>query len=117
MAPTLPLLEPLLGHADLLAGDADGAEEAGMVIFVAGSADLLDLNEQGVAVAIEGDVLHGLHVPAGFAFHPKFLAGAAPEMRFAGSDGRLEGSAIHPGHHQDAAGGLLLHDRGDKAVT
>src|SRR5205823_15127199 len=108
MAPTLPLLEPLLGHADLLAGDADGAEEAGMVIFMAGSADLFDLNEKSVPVAIEGDVLHGLDVAAGLAFHPKFLAGAAPKMGFAGSDRLLQGSAIHPGHHQDAAGGLLL---------
>ena len=71
---------------------------------MAGRANLLDLDEQGVAVAIERDVFDGLGVAAFLAFHPEFLAGAAPEVGFAGGDGFFERSAIHPRHHQDAAG-------------
>ena len=51
----------------------DGAEETGLVTLVARRADLLDLNEQHVAVAIKSDVFDRLGVTAFFAFHPEFL--------------------------------------------
>lgn len=79
-------------------------------------ADLFDLNQQRVAVAIERDVFHRLRVAAYLAFHPEFLARPTPEMRLARLDGFLQRSAIHPRHHQDAPGGLLLHDGGNQAV-
>ena len=34
---------------------------------------LLHLDQQGVSVAIKGDLPDGLHVPAALAFHPEFL--------------------------------------------
>jgi hypothetical protein len=37
-------------------------------------------------------------------------------MGFAGGDGGLEGGAVHPGHHEDASGGLVLNDGGEEAV-
>jgi hypothetical protein len=43
------------------------AVETGFVTLVTGGADLFDLDQQRVAVAIEGDVLDGLGVAAGFA--------------------------------------------------
>ena len=84
--------------------------------IVAGRADLLDLDQQRVAVAIKRDVFHGLRVAAGLALHPELLARAAPEMGLAGGEGGLERGAVHPRHHQHAPGGLLLDDRGDEAV-
>src|SRR5882672_2574216 len=65
----------------------DRAEKARLIAFVARRAGLPDLDEQHVAVAIERDVLDGLRVAAFLAFHPEFLARAAPEMRLAGLDG------------------------------
>ena len=92
------------------------SEEARLVALVTGCADLFDLNEQRVAVAIERDVLHRLGVAAGLAFHPEFLAGAAPEMSPAGRDCFFQRGAVHPRHHQHAAGGLFLDDGRDQAV-
>ncbi len=66
-------------------------------------ADLLDLNQKRVAVAIKRNRFHGLRVAALLAFPPEFLARAAPEMRLARRDGFLQRPAIHPRHHQNAA--------------
>src|SRR4051794_40182509 len=64
---------------DFFAGAVfDGTEEAGAIALVTGGALLFDLNQQGVAVAIERDVFDVLGVAAGLAFHPIFLARAAP---------------------------------------
>ena len=79
-------------------------------------AGLFDLNQQRVAVAIERDVPHLLHVAAAFALHPEFLPRPAPEMRPPGFDGFFERRAVHPRHHQHAAGFLFLHDGGNQAV-
>ena len=94
----------------------NGAEEAGFITLVTGGAVLLDLDEEDVAIAIEGDVLDGLGIAAFLAFHPEFLAGTAPKVGLAGGDGALKGGAIHPGHHDDAAGFLFLHDGRDEAL-
>jgi len=55
-------------------------------------------------------------VAAFLAFHPEFLAGPAPEVGFGSGDGFFEGSAIHPRHHQHAAGALFLHDGGNQST-
>ena len=94
----------------------DRAEKARLITFVACRAGLFDLDEQHVAVAIERDVLDGLRVAAFFAFHPEFPARAAPEMGLAGGDGGFERGAVHPGHHEDATGAVLLDDGGDEAI-
>ena len=94
----------------------DRAEKAGAIAFVARRADLLDLNEQHVGVAIKRDVFDSLRVAAFFAFHPEFLARPAPKMRLAGFDGFLQRRAIHPRHHQNAASGLFLHNCGNQAI-
>ena len=79
-------------------------------------ADLFHLNEQRVAIAVKSNVFDLLHMTAGFALHPEFLARAAPEMRFACGDGLFQRGAVHPRHHQDATGALLLDDGGNQAV-
>jgi hypothetical protein len=94
-----------------------GTEKAGSVTFVAGRPGLFDLDEQDIAVTIEGNVPNLLHVPAGLAFHPEFLARPAPEVRLAGGDGLFQGGAVHPRHHQDAPGFLFLDNGGNQAVV
>ena len=66
--------EPLLRHLARPALVFHRAKETGLVAFMTGRADLFDLNQQRVAIAVEGDVLHGLGVAAGLAFPPEFLA-------------------------------------------
>jgi len=83
---------------------------------VASRADLLDLDQQRIAVAIKSDVFHGLGMSAGLAFHPELLARTAPEMSLAGLQGFLQRGLVHPSHHQDAPGVLLLDDRRNQAV-
>jgi len=90
------------------------AEEAAVKAFMAGGAGLLDLDEQNILIAIDGDGFDGLDVPAGFAFEPELISAAAEEMGFAGLDGFFEGIAVHPGHHEDLAGIDVLNDGGNK---
>src|SRR5439155_3408617 len=80
-----------------------------------GGADLFDLDQERVAVAVERDVLDLLYMAAGLAFHPELPARAAPEMGLAGFDGFFKRSAVHPGHHQNAARFLFLNNGGDQA--
>src|SRR5207249_10718603 len=81
-----------------------------------GGADLFDLNQERVAVAVERDVLDLLHMAASLAFHPELPARAAPEIGLAGFDGFFKRSAVHPGHHQNAARFLFLNNGGNQAV-
>src|SRR5437763_12033672 len=83
---------------------------------MAGGADLFDLNQERIAVAVERDILDLLHMAAGLAFHPELPARAAPEIGLAGFDGFFKRSAVHPGHHQDAARFLFLNDGGNQSV-
>ena len=107
-------LELRLGNFEIAA--IDRAEKAGLVAFMTGSANLINFDQQRVAVAIERDVPDCLRMAAGLAFHPKCLARPAPEMRLAGSDGFFQGSAIHPRHHQHPASGLFLDNGGNQPV-
>ena len=51
--------------------------EAGAVAGVAGGADLVDLDQDGVGVAVQGDGLDVLDVAGGVALDPVLLAAAA----------------------------------------
>ncbi len=110
------LLQLGFGDFEVLSIIFNRAEKARLITFVARRAGLLDLDEQHVAVAIERDVLDGLCVAAFFAFHPEFLARAAPEMRLAGGNGFFQRRAVHPREHQHAAGFLLLNNRGNQSL-
>ena len=67
-------LELRLGGLKGLTLAFDRAEETRFIAFVAGRAGLLHLDEQTVAVAVEGDILDGLRIAAFLALHPEFLA-------------------------------------------
>ena len=51
-----------------------------------------------------------------FALQPQLLPRAAVEGGEAGLDGFAKGFFIHEADHEDAAGGVVLNDRGDQAV-
>lgn len=88
--------------------DIEAAGETG----VAGAAVLLDLEEEGVAVAIDEPSQDPLRVAARLAFLPELPAGAAPVVHVAGFDGMPEGILVHPGHHEHTPAflGALLNN-------
>src|ERR1700690_1022190 len=117
MAVDLPgRLDLRFGHFEGRSVALDGSAEAGLAAFVAGSTDLVNLDQQGVAVAVERDVFDGLGVAAGFAFHPELLPRPAPEVGLAGVNGLFERRAVHPRHHQHPASLLFLNDSRDQAI-
>ena len=67
-------MQLLLGGLERLTFAIDGPEETGIITLMTRRAVLLDLDQQGVAVAIKRDIFHGLGVAALLALHPVFLA-------------------------------------------
>ena len=94
----------------------DAPEEAGLVALMTGCTGLLHLNKQGVAIAVEGDVLDHLDMPAGLALHPELLARTAPEKGATRLDRLLERSPVHPRHHQDVTRINTLCNRRHESV-
>src|SRR5690606_247056 len=65
--------------------------EAGLGAGVAGSAYLVDLDQQCIAIAIDGYGLHELVMAGGIALTPIFLAGARVEGDSASSQRAVQG--------------------------
>ena len=95
-----------------------GIKAAG-IAGVAGAADLLDLEEEGVAVAVDKPAEDLLSVAARFPLLPELFAGAAPVVHVAGLNGVLEGILVHPGHHDHTTAflGAFLHDGGNQTAS
>src|SRR4051794_22078082 len=74
--------------------------EAGAVAGVAGGAGLVDLDQEGVAVAVEGHGLDELDVAGGVALDPVLAAAAAPVRAAAGGQGAAQGLVVHPAEHE-----------------
>jgi hypothetical protein len=89
--------------------------EAGAGAGVAGRPDLLDPDQQGVAVAVGGDGADVLDVAGGVALAPVLAAGTAPEPGAAAGQGAPDGLGVHPGDHQDGPVLVVLDDRRDQA--
>src|SRR5207248_10601581 len=89
--------------------------EAGPVAGVAGPAGLVDLDHQGVAVAVERHRLDPLVVPGRVALHPVLLAAARPVGAPARGEGAMQRLVVHPAEHQHFAGVVLLGNRRDQA--
>lgn len=85
---------------------------------VAGNiADLLDPDEQAVAIAVVAKRSHFLQVTGGGAFMPEFLARPTPVPAFSGFEGFLQGVSVHPGHHQNGTVEVVLGDRRDESLV
>lgn len=97
--------------------DSDGAialnlpKETALEAFVASSADLFDLEQDRIGVAVDTDLQDPLLMAARFPFPPQLstapavVSGVARRHRF------LPSFPIHPGHHQDASALGVLRDR------
>ena len=109
-------VEELFGDDPGRAVGIELAEEAGAVTLVTGGAFLVDLDENGVGIAIIEELAHFLGVSGGFAFHPHLVTGTAEEPGLAGGEGLGEGFLIHVGNHEYVAGGGILHDGGEQAM-
>ena len=104
-----------------LGGAVHFLEEATFVASVAGAGFLLDFEEEDILVAVHEPADDALRVAAGLAFEPEFTARAAPVGHEALLEGHGEGFAVHPGEHEDAAGGAhgaggFLDDHGNQPV-
>jgi hypothetical protein len=97
---------------------SDLAEEAAFVSFVTcRTADLIDLEEDRVAVAIDVDGFHRLDVTAFFAFSPELLPAPTVIDRPAGGDGFGVTFGVHVGLHQDFTGLGILGNGGQQSVA
>ena len=95
------------------------AKKAAVPTGVAGDAGLMaqlgDLEQHHVVVAVHADFVHLLHMAGLFALVPKLVARAAEIHRLAQFGRLLQGLAVHPREHQHIARGLLLGDHRDQA--
>lgn len=94
----------------------DGAEKATGITFVAGRTDLIDLQQDGVRVAVHLDFANGLLVTAGLAFSPQLSSRAAEVDGAAGLHRFVVRGLIHPGHHQNPSAGGVLSDRRQQSI-
>src|SRR5262245_39406356 len=92
-------------------------EEAAPIALVAGGARLLDLHEHAVAVAVDVDLLHVLHVTRALSLDPELVPRRAPVRGATGPERVMPGLRVHVGDHQDLAGAGVLRDRRDEAAT
>src|SRR3989344_5882339 len=95
----------------------ENAVEAALAAGMTGNvANLLDHQDDHVGVAVQAHLMQGLHMTGLFALAPQLAARARPV------DGAVLGSrqfqcfAVHPGHHEDAPGLVVLGNRRHQAV-
>ena len=93
------------------------AIKTGLVAVVANAGSLgVDLEEEGVLVAVGGDAFDDEAMAGAFAFEPELLARAAIEGGIPRFKGFVEGFLVHEADHEDATGGVVLNDGGNQAV-
>src|SRR3984885_411298 len=90
--------------------------EVGSVAGVAGGPDLVHLDQDGVAVAVERHRPDPLLVAGALALDPVLLATARPVRAAAGGERAVQRLVVHPGDHQHLAGVVLLRHRRHQAV-
>src|ERR1700733_3202096 len=90
--------------------------EAGPVAGVAGGPDLVHLDQDGVAVAVERHRPDPLLVAGALALDPVLLTAGGPDRAAAGGERAVQRLVVHPGDHQPLAGVVLLRHRRHQAV-
>jgi hypothetical protein len=93
-------------------------EETTRISFVARrTANLLDLDQERIAVAIDIDFMDLLNVAALFALAPKLLAAAAIVHSVTKLKGLAVAFFVHIGHHENLTSLVILHDHRNKTVA
>jgi len=106
-----------LGLGLQLVAEGHGTVEAGVVPGVAGSgAALVHQHDQGILVTVNQDLLHFLHVAAGRALVPDFLAAAGVVNGFPQLHGHAQGFRVHVGQHQRFMGNVVHGEGRNQAV-
>ncbi len=93
------------------------AVEAGGIAQMAGGADGVGGDQQGVLIAVGGDGDQLEHMARALPLGPEALFAAAEEGDLAGRQGFIQGIPGHESLHQHLATGGMLDDGGDHAVT
>ncbi len=114
---------PFAGGQDLfqLCQKTEGRQrvtmEAGGCALVAGGADGIGGNQQGILIAVGADGHKLEHIARAFTLGPEPLFAAAKEGDLTGSLGLFQRLAGHKALHQHLAAGGVLDDGGDHAIT
>ena len=94
------------------------AEEAAGVTGVAGgSADLLDLEDHSIFIAVNEDLVDDLDVAGAFALVPQLLAGAGEVDTVTGFQSFVPGLFVDVGEHEDLSGLVILGDGGNQTAA
>jgi len=78
------------------------------------TANLINLDQDGIRVAIEVEAMELLHVAALLSLAPKFVTAAAKVADMAGLESFFVGFCIHVGQHQYIARSRILGNHGDE---
>ena len=92
------------------------AKETGGRTCVTGMPDLVDLQEQDIAVAINPGFDQSLRVSGLLAFFPDLAAGPRPVCDMARRKRLFQGVAVHPGKHEHVTTVCALRDNRDQSV-
>ena len=85
---------------------------------MAGSpANLFHLENNGILITIDQDLLNHLEMAGTFPLKPQFVARPAPIMGLAGFQGLQPGLFINIGQHQNLAALIILNDGRQQTVT
>src|SRR6478672_11490703 len=90
--------------------------EAGVIAGVAGRAHLIDLEQHGVAVAVQPHGVHVLGVARCLALDPMLLPRARVVGGLAGLKRAGQCDVVHPRDHQHLPGAAFLRHRGEQPV-
>ena len=91
-------------------------ETAAISGVAGGRAVLLDLDDDGVGIAVGQHLDHVLGVTRFLALHPIFIAGTTEEPGFTVLKRQVEGFFVHEGHHQYLTILMVLNYGRDQAA-
>ena len=80
-------------------------------------ADLGNLGEDGILVAVRREGFHILEMSACLAFHPKFIPASAVVSHFTCFQCHIIRFLVHICHHQHFVGLIILHDHSHMPVA
>ena len=77
---------------------------------------LINLEKNGIGVAVDGNFANELNVSRFFALHPELLPGPAPIVSFSGLESFVPGQLVHIRQHEHLPALKALDDHGKQTV-